>query len=128
MSKSGMPWRFLSFLFSVLLCVSKEKLFDVGILITGRLLDKTMVFFISVVLLPIDVLRVFLALLKFSSESVCVAVTFCANVSISRGEGKLDTLFICRIGIEDARISTGNDKTLSTSICPNELGEHLKIE
>ena len=106
-----MPWRFLSVMFSVLLCVSKEKLFDVGTFITGRLLDKTMVLFISLVLSPIDVLRVFLASLKFSSESVSVAVTFCAIVSIWRGEGRLATLFVCRIGVEDAPMHSGNDTT-----------------
>lgn len=95
----------------VLLCVYKNKLFDVGTFITGRLFDKSMVLFISLVLSPIDVLRVFLALLKFYSESVSVTVTFCSIMPIGRGEGKLATLFICRIGVEDALMQTGNDTT-----------------
>ena len=74
-----------------------------------------MLLFISVVLSPIDVLRVFLASLKFFSESVSVAVTFCAIVSIGRGIAKLATLFVCRIGVKDAPMHTGNDRGKTTA-------------
>ena len=69
---------------------------------------------------PIDVLKVFCALLKCSSESVSVPVKLCAIVSIGWGERKLATLFICCIGVEDAAMQTGNDT--ATVLRLNVLG------